>query len=74
MNQIEVEDQVLEDKEESKEEVIITFDGKNNGRFFNKRNIRYFLYGGTKRLNTLKNSFIQIVLIISFLWQNYSFL
>lgn len=44
MNQIEVEDQVLEDKEESKEEVIITFDGKNNGRFFNKRNIRYFLY------------------------------
>ena len=44
MNQVEVEEQVLEDKEASKEEVIITFDGKNNGRFFNKRNIKYFFY------------------------------
>ena len=26
------------------EEIIVTFDGKNNGNFFNKKNIKYFIY------------------------------
>jgi uncharacterized membrane-anchored protein YitT (DUF2179 family) len=29
---------------EQPEEIIVTFDGKNNGKFFNKKNIKYFIY------------------------------
>ncbi len=44
MKQVELEEQNMSQQNDQKEEVIITFDGKNNGKFFNKRNLKYFLY------------------------------
>ena len=33
-----------EQKASQPEEIIVTFDGKNNGKFFNPKNIKYFIY------------------------------
>lgn len=33
-----------EQKTSQSEEIIVTFDGKNNGKFFNIKNIKYFIY------------------------------